>query len=109
MNCEYQGECPYTNNCFEDCFIKELLSDFHNLEKRYFELQKHHGEIVKAYSIQRNKAMLYKCFIEDLRKVLDCARNEDCDNCPKCGYCEELCDNKDNLMDVLNNFYEDYE
>ena len=49
MNCEYQGECPYTNNCAEDCFVKELLSDFHNLEKRYFELNKENERLKKNH------------------------------------------------------------
>lgn len=79
MNCEYQAECPYTNNCFEDCFLKELLNDFHNLEEKYFKLNKENEELKKKKDEYYLRTLDYETKISYLIQALEEIRS----------YCDE--------------------
>lgn len=43
----------------------------------------------------------YKHILEEIKNVINCSDKNDCDNCPRNNFCEELCDSKENLIYIL--------
>lgn len=83
MNGDYCVEsCKKMNNAFRDVH-KAILKQDEELKQKYEKLYEHQGEVVKAYSLNKNKLSLYQHALEEIKqKINDCLY---CDCC-ECKY-----------------------
>ena len=113
--CQYNGECPYAINCLinknSSCFIKEILDDYYNIEKKYFRL-KQENECLKEKLIiaqnSDNKTMEILKENAELKQENEELRNLwrlDCLKCV-CLKCENTKSNVDNYRTALEEIRE---
>lgn len=74
------------------------------LQAKILRSQKENEELKKYQYTQeylQNEIEKRQKALEEIREVINCSDKNDCDNCPRNDFCEELCDSKENLIYVL--------
>ena len=80
MRCDEIINCPIKENYKQ---LKQLEQENEELKQKYENLYEHQGEVVKAYSLNKNKLSLYKHALEEIKAELE--NDLTCES-RECGY-----------------------
>lgn len=81
------------------------LKVLQNLKERNRELQAFydvHESFKTDFDTNRKLLDNYRSALEEIRRICKCSKEPmNCDECPQCDDCEELCVNDENLQDII--------
>lgn len=107
--CEYykicESACGGTLEDTELCSCYQLYKQLKRLEQENKELKAYkdvNEDFKKAWGELNEKHKQLRSVLEEIKRICKCSKEPmNCDECPQCDDCEELCVNDENLQDII--------